>query len=55
MSDKERPVLERMPPDDEDLAEHLTGGVRTERKTAPLKPKSALPARAPDHAQGKKP
>jgi hypothetical protein len=47
-------VLERMPPDDEDLAEHLTGGVRTERKT-PLKPKSALPARAPDRAQGKKP
>ena len=55
MSDKERPVLQRLPPDDEDLAEHLAGGVRTERKTAPLKPKSGLLARAPVQSEGKKP
>jgi hypothetical protein len=56
MSDKERPVLQRLPPDYEELAERLAGGVRAERKPAPLKPKIvALPPRASDQPQSKKP
>ena len=55
MADKERPALERAPPDDEDLADHLAGGVRTGRKTPPLKPKSEQTSNAPGQSPRKNP
>jgi hypothetical protein len=55
MSDKERPALQRSPPDDEDLIDHLEGGVHSERKTPPVKPKNDPPASAQDQPHGKKP
>jgi len=54
MPDKNRPALKRAPRDDEDLAERLTRGIRTERKTLPLKPKSQPPTNARDQSPRKK-